>query len=80
MLTIACKTARKIICAEILEHSRKAGGASQSIIITPGETLVHPYDPPMERRGMASSFVATHEKIQGADFCRQSHGWLLLGQ
>jgi hypothetical protein len=74
MLTIACKTARKFIVAELLEHSRKDGDAFPSIIITRGETWVHPYDAPMERRGMASSFVATQKKIQGADFCGQSHG------
>jgi hypothetical protein len=75
----ASKTARKLICAELLRHSRKDGEAFQSIIITRGETLVRPYDPPMERCGMASPFVATHEKIQGADFCGKSHGWRLLG-
>jgi len=74
MLTIACKTARKIVCAELLEQSRKDEDAFPSIIITRGETCVHPYDPRMERRGMTSSFVAKHEKIQGVDFCGQSHG------
>jgi hypothetical protein len=74
------KQPEKSICAELFENGRKDGDAFPSIIITRGETWVHPYDPSMERHGMSSSFVAVQEKIQCAHFCGQSHGYRLLGQ
>jgi hypothetical protein len=69
MNSVEHRTARKSICAGLLQRSEKDGNAFLPRI-TGEETCVHHYYP-LENtiNGMASSGVATQEQIQGTDFC-----------
>jgi len=69
MNTVEHRTARKSICAGLLQRSEKDGNVFLPRI-TGEETYVHHYGPMKNTIiGMASSGVATQEQIKGTDFC-----------